>query len=405
MDFEFSPKVQELRERLLSFMDTHVYPNEALFAQQVNAGDRWEPAEILDELKVFAREAGLWNLFLPKEYGEFSPGLTTLEYAPLAEIMGRVLWASEVFNCNAPDTGNMEVLARYGNAAQQDQWLRPLLEGKIRSAFAMTEPGVASSDATNVQTSIVRDGDNYVINGQKWYISGACNNHCRIMIVMGKTDPDGENRYQQQSMVLVPMDTKGVTVARPMKVLGFDDAPEGHSEITFDNVRVPVSNLLLGEGRGFEIAQGRLGPGRIHHCMRLVGLAQRALDAMCVRAETRIAFGRPLSKQQSVREDIAKSACEIEQARLLTLKAAARMDEGGNKAAKDLIAMIKIVAPNMACTVIDRAIQIHGAAGVSQDFFLAHAYAGARSIRLADGPDQVHMMQLGRNLAAATAKL
>jgi len=405
MDFEFSPKVQELRERLLSFMDTHVYPNEALFAQQVNAGDRWEPAEILDELKVFAREAGLWNLFLPKEYGEFSPGLTTLEYAPLAEIMGRVLWASEVFNCNAPDTGNMEVLARYGNAAQQDQWLRPLLDGKIRSAFAMTEPGVASSDATNVQTSIVRDGDDYVINGQKWYISGACNKHCRIMIVMGKTDPDGENRYQQQSMVLVPMDTKGVTVARPMKVLGFDDAPEGHSEITFDNVRVPVSNLLLGEGRGFEIAQGRLGPGRIHHCMRLVGLAQRALDAMCVRAETRIAFGRPLSKQQSVREDIAKSACEIEQARLLTLKAAARMDEGGNKAAKDLIAMIKIVAPNMACTVIDRAIQIHGAAGVSQDFFLAHAYAGARSIRLADGPDQVHMMQLGRNLAAATAKL
>jgi acyl-CoA dehydrogenase len=405
MDFEFSPKVQELRERLLSFMDTHVYPNEALFAQQVNAGDRWEPAEILDELKALAREAGLWNLFLPKEYGEFSPGLTTLEYAPLAEIMGRVLWASEVFNCNAPDTGNMEVLARYGNAAQQDEWLQPLLDGRIRSAFAMTEPGVASSDATNVQTSIVRDGDDYVINGQKWYISGACNNHCRIMIVMGKTDPDGENRYQQQSMVLVPMDAEGVTVVRPMKVLGFDDAPEGHSEITFDNVRVSVSNLLLGEGRGFEIAQGRLGPGRIHHCMRLVGLAQRALDAMCVRAETRIAFGRPLSKQQSVREDIAKSACEIEQARLLTLKAAARMDEGGNKAAKDLIAMIKIVAPNMACTVIDRAIQIHGAAGVSQDFFLAHAYAGARSIRLADGPDQVHMMQLGRNLAAATAKL
>jgi acyl-CoA dehydrogenase len=405
MDFEFSPKVQDLRERLLSFMDAHVYPNEALFAQQVEAGDRWEPAEILDELKDKAREAGLWNLFLPKEYGEFSPGLTTLEYAPLAEIMGRVLWAPEVFNCNAPDTGNMEVLARYGNAAQQEQWLRPLLDGKIRSAFAMTEPGVASSDATNVQTSIVRDGDDYIINGKKWYISGACNNHTRIMIVMGKTDPDGENRYRQQSMVLVPMDTEGVTVTRPMKVLGYDDAPEGHSEIIFDNVRVPVSNLLQGEGSGFEIAQGRLGPGRIHHCMRLIGLAQRALEAMCVRAETRIAFGRPLSKQQSVREDIARSACEIEQARLLTLKAAARMDEGGNKAAKDLIAMIKIVAPNMACTVIDRAIQIHGAAGVSQDFFLAHAYAGARSIRLADGPDQVHMMQLGRNLAAATVKL
>jgi len=405
MDFEFSPKVQDLRERLLSFMDAHVYPNEALFAQQVEAGDRWEPAEILDELKDKARDAGLWNLFLPKEYGEFSPGLTTLEYAPLAEIMGRVLWAPEVFNCNAPDTGNMEVLARYGNAAQQEQWLRPLLNGEIRSAFAMTEPGVASSDATNVQTSIVRDGDDYIINGKKWYISGACNNHTRIMIVMGKTDPDGENRYRQQSMVLVPMDTEGVTVTRPMKVLGYDDAPEGHSEIIFDNVRVPVSNLLQGEGSGFEIAQGRLGPGRIHHCMRLIGLAQRALEAMCVRAETRIAFGRPLSKQQSVREDIARSACEIEQARLLTLKAAARMDEGGNKAAKDLIAMIKIVAPNMACTVIDRAIQIHGAAGVSQDFFLAHAYAGARSIRLADGPDQVHMMQLGRNLAAATVKL
>jgi len=405
MDFEFSPKVQELRERLLSFMDAHVYPNEALFAEQVEAGDRWEPAEILDELKERAREAGLWNLFLPKEYGEFSPGLTTLEYAPLAEIMGRVLWAPEVFNCNAPDTGNMEVLARYGNAAQQEQWLLPLLDGKIRSAFAMTEPGVASSDATNVQTSIVRDGDDYILNGKKWYISGACNNHTRIMIVMGKTDPDGENRYRQQSMVLVPMDAEGVTVTRPMKVLGFDDAPEGHSEIIFDNVRVPVSNLLQGEGSGFEIAQGRLGPGRIHHCMRLVGLAQRALEAMCVRAETRIAFGRPLSKQQSVREDIARSACEIEQARLLTLKAAARMDDGGNKAAKDLIAMIKIVAPNMACTVIDRAIQIHGAAGVSQDFFLAHAYAGARSIRLADGPDQVHMMQLGRNLAAATVKL
>jgi len=405
MDFEFSPKVQELRECLLSFMDAHVYPNEALFAQQVEAGDRWEPAEILDELKERARKASLWNLFLPKEYGEFSPGLTTLEYAPLAEIMGRVLWAPEVFNCNAPDTGNMEVLARYGNAAQQEQWLLPLLDGKIRSAFAMTEPGTASSDATNVQTSIVRDDDDYIINGEKWYISGACNNHCRIMIVMGKTDPDGENRYRQQSMVLVPMDTEGVTVTRPMKVLGYDDAPEGHSEIIFDNVRVPVSNLLQGEGSGFEIAQGRLGPGRIHHCMRLIGLAQRALEAMCVRAETRIAFGRPLSKQQSVREDIARSACEIEQARLLTLKAAARMDEGGNKAAKDLIAMIKIVAPSMACTVIDRAIQIHGAAGVSQDFFLAHAYAGARSIRLADGPDQVHMMQLGRNLAAATAKL
>ena len=405
MEFEFSPKVQEMRQRLAAFMDDCIYPNEDIWRQQVAAGDRWEPPAILAELKSRAREAGLWNLFLPKEYGEFSAGLTTLEYAPLAEIMGRVLWSPEVFNCNAPDTGNMEVLARYGNAAQQQEWLVPLLNGEIRSAFAMTEPAVASSDATNIQTSIVRDGDDYLINGHKWYISGACNNHTKIMIVMGKTDPANDNRHQQQSMILVPTDIKGVKVVRPMKVFGFDDAPEGHAEVIFDNVRVPAGNLLLGEGRGFEIAQGRLGPGRIHHCMRLVGMAQRALEAMCVRAENRVAFGKSLSKQQSVREDIARSACEIEQARLLTLKAAARMDEGGTKAAKDLIAMIKIVAPTMACNVIDRAIQIHGAGGVSQDFFLSHAYAAARSIRLADGPDQVHMMQLGRNLSAATATL
>lgn len=405
MDFEFSPKVQNLRERLLAFMDEHIYPNEITFLQQVNDGDRWEPPAILKDIKAKARDAALWNLFLPKEYGEFSAGLTTLEYAPLAEIMGRVIWASEAFNCSAPDTGNMEVLARYGNKEQQREWLMPLLNGDIRSAFAMTEPAVASSDATNVQTSIERDGDDYVINGRKWYISGACSNRMKIMIVMGKTDPNNDNRYQQQSMILVPGDAAGVEIVRPMTVFGYDDAPEGHAEVNFDNVRVPASNLLLGEGRGFEIAQGRLGPGRIHHCMRLVGMAQRALDTMCVRAENRIAFGKPLSKQQSVREDIARSACEIEQARLLTFKAASRMDEGGNKAAKDLIAMIKIVAPGMACTVIDRAIQIHGAAGVSQDFFLAHAYAAARSIRLADGPDQVHMMQLGRNLAAATATL
>jgi acyl-CoA dehydrogenase len=405
MDFEFSPKVQDFRSRLLAFMDEHIYPNEALFAEQIEAGDRWEPPEILAELKGYAKEAGLWNLFLPKDYGQFSAGLTTLEYAPLAEIMGRVMWSPEVFNCSAPDTGNMEVIARYGNKEQQEEWLMPLLHGEIRSAFAMTEPGVASSDATNVQTSIQRDGDDYIVNGHKWYISGACNNHTKIMIVMGKTDPDNDNRYQQQSMILIPKDTEGVTVVRPMRVLGFDDAPEGHAEVIFDNVRVPASNLLLGEGRGFEIAQGRLGPGRIHHCMRLVGMSQRALEAMCVRAESRIAFGKPLSKQQSVREDIALSACEIEQARLLTFKAAARMDEGGTKAAKDLISMIKIVAPSMACTIIDRAIQIHGAGGVSQDFFLAQAYAGARSIRLADGPDQVHMMQLGRNLAAATTKV
>jgi acyl-CoA dehydrogenase len=405
MDFEFSPEVQDLRGRLVAFMDEHVYPNEALQKTQVDEGDRWEPPPILQELKRHAQEAGLWNLFLPKEYGEFSPGLTTLEYAPLAEVMGRVLWAPEVFNCNAPDTGNMEVLAKYANPAQQEEWLVPLLKGEIRSAFAMTEPAVASSDATNVQTSIVRDGDDYIVSGHKWYISGACNNHTKIMIVMGKTDPDSENRYAQQSMILVPMDAAGVKVVRPMKVFGFDDAPEGHAEVVLDKVRVPASNLLLGEGRGFEIAQGRLGPGRIHHCMRLVGVAQRALEMMCTRAESRIAFGKPLSKQQSVREDIARSACEIEQARLLTLKAAARMDDGGFKAAKDLISMIKIIAPSMACTVIDRAIQIHGAGGVSQDFFLSHAYAYARSVRLADGPDQVHMMQLGRNLAAATAKL
>ncbi len=403
MDFEFSPKVQVLREQLLAFMDEHIYPNEALFEEQVNEGNRWEPPAILGDLKKKAQAQGLWNLFLPPTYGEFSPGLSNLEYAPLAEIMGRVLWASEVFNCSAPDTGNMEVFARYGNKEQQAEWLKPLLRGEIRSAFCMTEPEVASSDATNIETSIVRDGDEYVINGRKWWSSGACSSHCRIFIVMGKTDPDNENRYRQQSMILCPSDAEGVEIVRPLTVYGYDDAPEGHAEVVFNNVRVPAGNLLLGEGRGFEIAQGRLGPGRIHHCMRLVGLAQRALEAMCVRAESRVAFGRPLSKQQSVREQIARSACEIEQARLLTLKAADRMDKGGNKAAKDLIAMIKIVAPAMACRVIDRAIQIHGGAGVSQDFFLAHAYAAARTIRLADGPDQVHMMQLGRNLAAATA--
>jgi acyl-CoA dehydrogenase len=401
MDFEFSPKVQDLRNRLQAFMDEEIHPREALFEAQVDEGDRWESPEILADLKQKAQQQGLWNLFLPQTYGEFSPGLTNLEYAPLAEIMGRVLWASEVFNCSAPDTGNMEVLARYGSPEQQEEWLQPLLRGEIRSAFCMTEPEVASSDATNIETSIVRDGDDYVINGRKWWSSGACSNRCEIMIVMGKTDPDNENRYRQQSMILVPANADGVTVERPLRVFGYDDAPEGHAEVNFEDVRVPVSNLLRDEGSGFEIAQGRLGPGRIHHCMRLVGMAQRALELMCQRAESRVAFGRPLSKQQSVREDIARSACEIEQARLLTLKAADRMDKGGNKAAKDLIAMIKIVAPSMACAVLDRAIQVHGGAGVSQDFFLAHAYAAARTIRLADGPDQVHMMQLGRNVAAA----
>lgn len=397
MDFEYSDRVKQLLERLRGFMDEHVYPAEKTFHEQLQE-DRWGEPKILQELKVKAREAELWNLFLPDP--RFGAGLTNLEYAPLAEEMGRVLFASEIFNCSAPDTGNMEVLTQYGSPEQQAQWLRPLLEGEIRSAFAMTEPKVASSDATNIETSIVRDGDDYVINGHKFYISGALNRRCKILIVMGKTDAENPDRYRQQSQILVPSDAPGVNIIRPMTVFGYDDAPEGHAEIIFENVRVPAENLILGEGRGFEIAQGRLGPGRIHHCMRLIGQAQRALEMMASRSEERIAFGRPLSKQGSVREDIAKSACEIEQARLLTLKAADQMDRHGNKAAKDLIAMIKIVAPQMACNVIDRAIQIHGAAGLGQDFGLAQQYAYARTIRLADGPDQVHMMQLGRNLAA-----
>ncbi|MEH6549740.1 MAG: acyl-CoA dehydrogenase family protein [Pseudomonadales bacterium] len=398
MQFDYSDKVKDLMERVNQFMDEHVYPAEMTYFEQ-REQDRWNTPAIMKELKAKAKAQGLWNLFLPKEYGDYSAGLSNLEYAPLAEIMGRSMIGSECFNCSAPDTGNMEVLAKYGNEEQKKQWLEPLLAGEIRSAFAMTEPKVASSDATNIETSIVRDGDDYVINGHKFYISGAMNKHCKIMVVMGKSDPENSNRHLQQSQILVPMDTAGVNMTRAMQVFGADDAPEGHAEIIFDNVRVPASNLLLGEGRGFEIAQGRLGPGRIHHCMRLIGQAQRALEMMAARAEQRIAFGQPLSKNQSVREDIARSACEIEQARLLTLKAAEKMDQGGNKAAQDIIAMIKIVAPKMACTVIDRAIQIHGAAGLSQDYCLATGYAYARTIRLADGPDQVHMMQLGRNLA------
>ncbi len=398
MQFDRSPKVEELIARISSFMAAHVYPAEATYARQLEQ-DRWRTPPIMEELKAKAKAQGLWNLFLPLEYGKFSPGLTTFEYAPLAEIMGRAVIGAEVFNCSAPDTGNMEVLAKYGNSEQQQRWLTPLLAGETRSAFAMTEPDVASSDATNIETAIVRHGDDYVINGRKFYISGAMNRDCKILIVMGKTAPGDPDRHRQQSQILVPMDTPGVQVVRPMQVFGYDDAPAGHAEILFDNVRVPASNVILGEGRGFEIAQGRLGPGRIHHCMRLIGLAQRALELMAARAQRRVAFGQPLSKQQSVREDIARSACEIEQARLLTLKAAATIDEGGSKAAKDLIAMIKIVAPNMACAVIDRAIQIHGAAGLGQDVDLARAYQYARTVRLADGPDQVHMMQLGRNLA------
>ena len=378
-------------------MDEHVYPVEALMHEQV-AENPWSTPPLMEELKAKAKAQGLWNLFLPVSYGKYSAGLTNLEYAPLAELMGKIMWAPEVFNCAAPDTGNMEVLAKYGNEAQKKQWLEPLLEGKIRSAFAMTEPEVASSDATNIEMRIERDGDEYVINGRKFYISGACRKQCEIMIVMGKTDPGNSNRYIQQSQVLVPMKTPGVTIVRPMQVFGYNDSPEGHAEITFENVRVPVENIIVGEGKGFEIAQGRLGPGRIHHCMRSIGIAQRALDLMCKRVNERIVFGRPMIKQQSVREDIAISACQIEQARLMTLKAAQKMDLEGNKAAKDIIAMIKIVAPNMSLDVIDRAIQCHGALGVSQDTFLAHAYAGQRTLRLADGPDQVHMMQLGRDL-------
>jgi len=398
MDFEYSDKVRDLIQQVRAFMEKHIVPNESTHERQLKA-DPWTTPPVVEELKSKAREAGLWNLFLPLEHGKYSAGLTNMEYAPLAEEMGRVTWAPEVFNCSAPDTGNMEVLAKYGNEAQRKDWLEPLLAGEIRSAFAMTEPDVASSDATNIRTSMVRDGDQYVINGKKFYSSGACRKQCRILIVMGKTDPENTNRHMQQSQILVPIDTPGVTVTRPMQVFGYNDAPEGHAEILFDNARVPVSNVILGEGRGFEIAQGRLGPGRIHHCMRLIGAAQRALELMMDRANTRIAFGRPLIKQQSVREDIARSACQIEQARLLTLKAAQKMDTVGNKGAKDLIAMIKIVAPNMALDVIDRAIQIHGGVGLSQDTPLAQLWAYARYLRFADGPDQVHMMQLGRNLA------
>ena len=402
MNFDYSEKTKDLIARLEAFMDEHIYPNEKQYLADVEAAStnpetRWKTLPLIEELKEKAKAAGLWNLFLPEEYLPYGAGLNNLEYAPLCEIMGRVMFSSEVFNCSAPDTGNMEVLARYGSQADKKKWLEPLLEGKIRSGFAMTEPAVASSDATNIETSITRDGDEYVINGRKWYTSGAMNEDCKILVVMGKTDPTAA-RHEQQSQILVPIDTKGVTVVRPLSGMGFYDEPIGHAEVLFEDVRVPASSLLVGEGKGFEIAQGRLGPGRIHHCMRLIGCAQRALDLACERVESRIAFGQPLSKQQSVRESIAKMHCEIEQARLLTLKAADKMDRYGNKVARDIIAAIKIVAPTMACNVIDQAIQMHGAAGTSQDFSLAASYAYARTIRLADGPDQVHMMQLGRNL-------
>ncbi len=378
----------------MDFMRAHVYPAEVEYHQSIDSGEtRWSVPPIMEELKNQAQKEGLWNLFLPDS--EYGAGLSNLEYAPLAEIMGRSLIASEVFNCSAPDTGNMEVLVRYGSPEQKATWLEPLLKGEIRSAFAMTEPDVASSDATNIQSSIEKDGGTYVVNGRKWWTSGAMDPRCKILIFMGKTDPQAA-RHAQQSMILVPMDSEGVTVVRPLTVYGFDDAPHGHAEMRFENVRVPAGNMLLGEGRGFEIAQGRLGPGRIHHCMRLIGLAERSLESMCARADDRLAFGKKLSEQGVVRESIADSRIEIDQARLLTLKAADLMDKLGNKAARAEIAMIKVVAPSMALRVIDRAVQVHGGAGVSGDFGLAAAWAGARTLRLADGPDEVHRVSVAK---------
>jgi len=387
MEFEFSDKVKSLQKKLQAFMDEHVYPSEKRFENETQQGDRWKPSRIIEELKPKARAAGLWNLFLPES--EDGAGLTNLEYAPLCEIMGRSTMAQEVFNCSAPDTGNMEVLARYGTQEQKERWLKPLLAGEIRSCFSMTEPAVASSDATNIEASIVRDGDHYVLNGRKWWSSGGGDPRCKISIFMGKTDPTAP-RHKQQSMILVPMDAPGITIDRMLTVFGYDHAPHGHAEISFKNVRVPASNMLLGEGRGFEIAQGRLGPGRIHHCMRLIGVAERALETMCRRADSRVAFGKKISEQGTIRADIAESRMEIEQARLLVLKAAYMMDTVGNKAARAEIAMIKIIAPNVTLRVIDRAIQAHGAAGVCQDTFLAAAWANSRTLRLADGPDEVH---------------
>ncbi len=390
MNFEPSAKTVELADRLNAFMDEHIYPNEANYIKEIGTGDRWAPSELIEMLKDKAKAAGLWNLFLPSE-----SGLTNLEYAPLAEIMGRVTWASEVFNCSAPDTGNMEVLHLYGTGEQKASWLTPLLNGEIRSCFSMTEPDVASSDATNIQSSIVSDGDDYVLNGEKWWSTGGGDERCELSIFMGKTD-ESAAKHLQQSMILVPMKTPGVIVQRQLDVFGFDDAPNGHSQISFINVRVPKSNILLGEGRGFEIAQGRLGPGRVHHCMRLIGVAERSLELMCERAKKRVAFGKPVADQGVVRQWIAEARCAIDQARLLVLRTAWLMDTAGNKAARREIAMIKAVAPKMALKIIDRAIQVHGGGGVSQDYPLTQAWINARSLRLADGPDEVHLESVAK---------
>src|SRR5258707_1354304 len=392
MNFEFSEKTKELQRRLQVFMDEHIYPNEQRVLEEIEH-DRWKPTQVIEKLKPKARAAGLWNLFLPND--ESGAGLTNLEYAPLCEIMGRSVMAPEVFNCSAPDTGNMEVLARYGTPEQKEKWLKPLLAGEIRSCFAMTEPDVASSDATNIRASIVRSGNEYVIHGRKWWSSGAGDPRCKIAIFMGKTDPSAPS-HKQQSMILVPLDTPGVRIVRMLTVFGYDHAPHGHAEIHFENVRVPAANMLLGEGRGFEIAQGRLGPGRIHHCMRCIGLAERALEIMCKRVQTRVAFGKSLAEQGQIRADMAASRMEIDQARLLIFTAAYMMDAMGNKAARVEIAMIKVVAPNVALRVLDRAIQTHGAAGVSQDTFLAASWAMSRTLRLADGPDEVHVESIAK---------
>ena len=391
-----------LQDQLQAFMDAHIYPNEERYHEQLNAlPNRFATVPLMEELKVKARAAGLWNLFMPAYHG----GLTNVQYAPLAEIMGRVMWSPEVFNCNAPDTGNMEVFMKYGTPAQQERWLKPLLNGEIRSSYAMTEPDVASSDATNVQTSITRDGDHYVINGRKWFITNAMYERTQIFIVVGKSDPDNPNRHLQQSQILVPKGTPGMTIVRPLTTLGYDDAPQGHAVVHFDNVRVPAENILLGEGRGFEIAQGRLGPGRIHHCMRLIGCAQRALEYACRRSVSRTTFGKKLAEHQSIREDVAKSFAEIEQARLLTMKTAQKMDDVGAKDAMDMIAATKITVPLMAQTVIDRCMQIHGAGGLTGDYFMAEAFNYARWCRQADGPDQVHMMALGKQIIKRYAEV